>query len=260
VINGTTGEAASLSPDERAQVLHGVNRAKAKHQAVMAGITGLRIEDVLANAAMAETAEADALLIAPPPYVLPSDDGLVQWFTRVAEATGLPIYLYDVPKRAGRGLSGDVILKLIEAHPERFVGIKDATGDLGRASDLAIQAGDGFVQLSGDDPSWLGHAAHGGRGVISVTCNVAPRGCVSMARALEGGEWQTAREQHHALMPLHRALFADANPAPTKFALSELDVCSAVVRPPLVPANEHAQDAVKAALKALTAMDASVLA
>jgi len=193
---------------------------------------------------------ATAALMVAPYYNRPSQAGLVAHFSHLAEQCDLPIVLYNVPGRTVTDILPDTVVELAKRHPERIVGIKDASGDLQRAVQHRIGAGEAFCQLSGDDPLALGGYAFGQVGCISVTANVAPRQCAEFHAASAAGDFARARALNERLFPLHKALFADASPAPTKYALSRLhNWLSADSRLPIAPCSDAAKKAVDAAME-----------
>ena len=159
----------------------------------------------------------------------------------------LPLIVYNVPSRTAGDISNETLARL--AKLPNIVGVKDATGDLVRASLMRLMCGERFVMLSGDDPTALGYIAHGGHGCISVTSNVAPEGCVAFMEAALAGDYATALAWQDKLVRLHKALFADASPAPTKFALAELALCSAEVRLPITLCADAARPLVRDAMR-----------
>jgi len=213
---------------------------------VIAGCGSNDTATALDHLARAAANGADAALVVTPYYNRPSQEGLIAHYMALADASAIPIIVYSVPGRTGVGLTIETITRL-SLH-ERIIGIKDATGDLGRVSATRAAVGEGFVQLSGNDDTALGFAAMGGEGCISVTANVAPRLCAALQEACHAGAYQTARAIQHRLYPLHAALFSDASPAPAKYALMRLGRMTEEVRLPLVPASPAARAAVDAAL------------
>jgi 4-hydroxy-tetrahydrodipicolinate synthase len=157
------------------------------------------------------------------------------------------VLVYNVPSRTAVDIGNDVLARL--AKLPNIVGIKDATGDLGRASLQRLACGEDWVMLSGDDPSALGYMAHGGHGCISVTANVAPEQCAHMYNDALSGQWQGVLFGQDRLIRLHKALFADASPSPTKFALAHLGLCSEDARLPITPCSEPARAEVLAAMR-----------
>ncbi len=243
---GTTGEAPTLTVDEHHAIVAECVRVADGRVPVIAGCGSNDTATALDHLARAAASGADAALIVTPYYNRPSQDGLIAHYERLADASMLPIILYTVPGRTGVGLTIETVARL--SRHERIVGIKDATGDLGRVSATRASCGEAFVQLSGNDDTALGFTAMGGEGCISVTANVAPQLCAALQEACLAGAYGTARALQHRLYPLHAALFSDASPAPTKYALSRLGITTDEVRLPLVPASAASRAAVDAAL------------
>ncbi len=245
---GTTGETATLSHDEHRRVVEICVEVAAGRVPVIAGAGSNATDEAVELVRHAKTVGADAALVVTPYYNRPSQEGLYQHYRALNDAVQLPVLVYNVPSRTGVDISNDTVARLAEL--PNIVGIKDATGDLGRASLMRVQCGADFVMLSGDDPSALGYIAHGGHGCISVTCNVAPEPFVALIEAAIQGELETARARQDQLIALHRALFLDASPSPTKFALAELGLCTEEVRLPVVACAESVRPAVREAMRA----------
>ena len=245
---GTTGESATLTTEEhKALVERCVALARGRVRVIAgagASATGKAIELVR----HAKTVGADGALVVTPYYNRPSQAGLKAHFEAIAEAVQLPVLLYNVPGRTGVDLADQTVAELA-VHPN-IVGIKDATGDMGRVSWMRANITGQFDLISGDDASFLGYCAHGGVGVISVTSNVAPEAMVALWNALHAGDLALARSWQDRLIGLHRALFVDASPSPAKYALSRLGLCSEAVRLPLVPTRAEARPLIDAAMAA----------
>jgi 4-hydroxy-tetrahydrodipicolinate synthase len=245
---GTTGESATLTPDEHREVIAHTVRIADGRVPVIAGCgsysTAIAIEMVRAAADVG----ADAVLVVVPYYNKPSQAGLAAHFTAVADASPLPIVVYNVPSRTVADISVETLATI--SRLPRIVAIKDATGNLDRVSAQRLQCGKEFIQLSGNDDMALGFNAMGGVGCISVTANVAPRLCSDFQKAMREGRWPEALELQDRLLPLHKALFSDASPAPTKYALTRVRPgFPAELRLPLVEASDESKRAVDAALK-----------
>ncbi|MBW3560502.1 MAG: 4-hydroxy-tetrahydrodipicolinate synthase [Proteobacteria bacterium] len=244
---GTTGESATLTTAEHVRVVEICVEVTQGRVPVVAGAganeTGKAVELVRA----AQAAGADAALVVTPYYNKPSQEGLFRHYAAIADGCDLPVVIYDVPGRTGVTLAVDTVAR-IAALPS-MIGIKDATGDLGKASQMRQACGEAFVLISGDDPSALGYLAHGGRGCISVSSNVAPEACAAFQNACLAGDYGTAREWQGRLIALHGALFLDNSPAPTKFALASLGLCTEEVRLPLASCAEKARPAVLEAMR-----------
>lgn len=239
---GTTGESATLTLDEHKRVVEQCVEIAAGRIRVIAGAGSPSTDKAIEMARFAKTVGADGALVVTPYYNRPSQAGMQAHFEAVADAVQLPILLYNVPGRTGIDLSNETVAALA-AHPN-IVGIKDATGDVARASWMRANIDGAFDLISGDDSSYLGYAAHGGVGVISVTTNVAPEAMVALYNAVQAGDFATARSWQERLIGLHKALFLDNSPSPAKYALSRLGLCTEEVRLPL----SQTADAVKPAI------------
>jgi 4-hydroxy-tetrahydrodipicolinate synthase len=245
---GTTGEVATLTSDEHRQVIAATVDATKGRVPVIAGAgtydTAASIERVRAAADVG----ADAVLAVVPYYNKPSQAGLTAHFLALAEHSPLPIVVYNVPSRTVADISVET-LATISKHP-KIVAVKDATGNLGRVSAQRLACGEDFCQLSGNDDMALGFNAMGGVGCISVSANVAPKLCSEFQKATREGRWDDALKLQDRLYPLHAALFTDASPAPTKYALTQVrkDFPSEL-RLPLVEASDASKRAVDAALE-----------
>jgi 4-hydroxy-tetrahydrodipicolinate synthase len=245
---GTTGEVATLNSDEHRHVIATVVEVARGRVPVIAGCgtysTAASIERVRAAADLG----ADAALAVVPYYNKPSQAGLAAHFIAIADASPLPVVVYNVPSRTVADISVET-LATISQHPQ-IVAVKDATGNLGRVSDQRLKCKPGFTQLSGNDDMALGFNAMGGVGCISVTANVAPRLCSDFQKAMREDRWDDALKLQDRLYPLHAALFTDASPAPTKYALSRVRPgFPAELRLPLVEASDASKRAVDAALE-----------
>lgn len=228
---GTTGESASLHLDEHKRVVELCVQVAAGRVRVIAGAGASATDKAIELTQFAKAVGADGALIVTPYYNRPSQSGLAQHFEAIAEAVQLPLVLYNVPGRTGVDMANETVARLA-AHPN-IVGIKDATGDMTRASWMRANIDGQFDLISGDDPSYLGYHAHGGVGVISVTSNVAPEAMVALHEAAAAGDYATARDWQDRLIGLHKALFLDNSPSPAKYALSRLGLCTEAVRLPL---------------------------
>jgi 4-hydroxy-tetrahydrodipicolinate synthase len=195
----------------------------------------------------AKSVGADAALVVTPYYNKPSQRGLYHHYRTLHDAVDLPIIIYNIPGRSVIDMTPATMGEL--AKLPRIVGVKDATGDVARASDQRMTCGKDFIQLSGNDECALGFNAHGGTGCISVVANIAPRLCSEFQEAMLAGEYAKALGYQDRLLPLHRAAFAEPNPAPTKYALSLLGKCCEEVRSPMVPLEEPTREKVRAAMR-----------
>ena len=245
---GTTGESASLTLDEHRQVVELCVRVAAGRIRVIAGAGASATDKAIDMARHAKSVGADGALVVAPYYNRPSQAGLQSHFEAIADAVELPLLLYNVPARTGVDLADETVAALAR-HPN-IVGIKDATGDMARVSWMRANISGAFDLISGDDASFLGYAAHGGVGVISVVSNVAPEGMVALWNAIQAGDLALARSWQDRLIGLHRGLFADSSPSPTKYALSRMQLCTEEMRLPLVPTGAAARPIVDAAMAA----------
>ena len=181
----------------------------------------------------AKTVGADAALVICPYYNKPDQAGLEAHFRAIDDAVSMPIVMYNVPSRTASDLLPETVGRL--AKLPNIIGIKDASNDLGRVSmHAALTVGEQFTQLSGEDPSSLGHRAMGGTGCISVSANVAPELCAQMHAAFDAGDLDTARKLDQRLIHIHKAMFFSPSPGPAKYILAKMGVCSDEVRLPIV--------------------------
>lgn len=244
---GTTGESATLSHDEHKQVVELCIEVVAGRVPVIAGAGSNSTSEAIELIEHAKTAGADAALVICPYYNKPDQAGLAAHFKAIDAAVSMPIILYNVPSRTACDLLPETVGEL--AKLPNIVGIKDASNDLGRVSlHAALAAGEQFTQLSGEDPSSLGHRAMGGTGCISVTANVAPELCAEMHAAFDAGDLKTAREIDQRLIHVHRAMFFAPSPGPAKYVLAKMGVCSDDVRLPIVKPSAETRQAIDTAL------------
>jgi 4-hydroxy-tetrahydrodipicolinate synthase len=244
---GTTGETATLSHDEHRRVVELCIKTAAGRVPVVAGAGSNATDEAIELVRHAKTVGADAALVVTPYYNRPSQEGLYAHYAAINEAVQLPVLLYNVPGRTSVDMSNDTVARL--AKLPNIVGIKDATGDMARASFQRLMCGEGWTMLSGNDDAALGYLAHGGHGCISVTANVAPEQVVAFFNDALSGQWQGALYGQDRLVRLHRALFTDASPSPTKFALAHLGLCAEDLRLPITPASETSRTEVLAAMR-----------
>jgi 4-hydroxy-tetrahydrodipicolinate synthase len=249
---GTTGESATLDNDEHHKVIATCVEQAAGRVPVIAGAGSNDTQTALWHIKEAQAAGADAVLLVAPYYNRPRQEGLLAHFSYLAERCELPIVLYNVPGRTVTDILPETVIELHRRFPDKIVSLKDASGDLERVVDHRIGAGPDFNQLSGDDPLALAGYVLGQKGCISVTANVAPRLCADFNNAALAGDYETARALNEKLYPLHRAMFADASPAPAKYALSRIhNWFSPEVRLPIVECGPEGRAAVDAALEGL---------
>ena len=244
---GTTGETATLSHDEHRRVVELCVKTAAGRVPVVAGAGSNATDEAIELVRHAKTVGADAALVVTPYYNRPSQEGLYAHYAAINEAVQLPVLVYNVPGRTSVDISNETLARL--ARLPNIVGIKDATGDLARASFQRLQCGEDWVMLSGNDDSALGYMAHGGHGCISVTCNVAPEQCAAFYNDWLSGQWQGALYGQDRLIRLHKALFLDASPSPAKFAMAHLGLCAEDVRLPIVSCAPAFHDEILAAMR-----------
>ncbi len=244
---GTTGEASTLSHDEHRRVVDLCIQTARGRVPVIAGAGSNSTAEAIELVRHAKTVGADAALVVAPYYNRPSQEGLYAHYKAINDAVQLPIITYNVPSRTVTDISNEILARL--AKLPNIVGIKDATGDFGRASLQRLQCGEDWVMLGGNDDQGLGYMAHGGHGCISVTCNVAPELVAQFYNHIMAGRWAEALAGQDRLIRLHKALFADASPAPTKFALAHLGLCAEDTRLPITPCSDAARTEVLAAMR-----------
>jgi 4-hydroxy-tetrahydrodipicolinate synthase len=253
---GTTGEAPTLSWEERLDVLARCVKVASGRVPIIAGTGTNSTEATIAFTTAAEAFGADAALIVTPYYNRPTQEGIYRHFEAIARKVSIPIIVYNVPARTGVDLLPETIERL--ARIPTIIGIKDATGDLSRPALLSAALRDRFIQFSGHDSTSFGFNTMGGQGTISVVSNVAPRLCVEMHDACQAGDHHTARAIHHRLRPLIAALELESNPIPVKYALHLALGLSADVRLPLTPVQPETAAAIREAMLVLAENDSSV--
>jgi 4-hydroxy-tetrahydrodipicolinate synthase len=246
---GTTGESPTLSHEEHAQVVERVVKRTNKRVQVIAGAGSNSTHEAVGLVEHAERAGADAVMVVVPYYNKPTQEGLHRHFVEVASRTKLPVILYNVPGRTVVDLAHETVLRIVKAAPN-VVCIKDASGNILRVQKLVSALGDRVTTLCGDDALTLGMVACGARGVISVTSNVLPAEVTRATRLALDAKLDEARRAHLALLPVHEAMFIEANPAPAKSALALRGAMRDTVRSPLVATSEASRAAIAATLEA----------
>jgi 4-hydroxy-tetrahydrodipicolinate synthase len=246
VVVGTTGESPTVSFDEHKELIRvAVEHARGRIP-IIAGTGGNSTAEAIELTEAAKKAGATACLSVVPYYNKPTQEGLYRHFRKIAETVDLPMILYNVPVRTVTDLANDTVLRL--AQVPGIIGIKDATANMERGSDLIRRAPRGFAIYSGEDAGALALILLGGHGVISVTANVAPRLMREMCAAALVGDVKKAREINLKLLPLHQRLFIETNPAPVKWAMAQMGLIESGIRLPLAPLSERCHDAVREAL------------
>ena len=242
---GTTGESPTVNVEEHCEIIRvSVEQAKGRVP-IMAGCGANSTAEAIELARFAKKVGADCQLQVVPYYNKPTQEGQYQHFKAIAEAVDLPVILYNVPGRSVADMAHDTVLRL--AQIPGIVGIKEATGNIERAQWLIKEAPENFAIYSGDDPTAVALMLCGGHGNVSVTANVSPRLMHELCVAARAGDVKRAMEIQFQLLPLHKALFVEANPIPVKWAAARMGLCSGTMRLPmteLTPANQPALEKV----------------
>ena len=246
VVVGTTGESPTVDFDEHKELIRVAVQHSHGRIPVIAGTGGNSTAEAIELTESAKKAGATACLSVVPYYNKPTQEGMYQHFRKIAESVDLPMLLYNVPVRTVADLQNDTVLRL--AQVPGIIGIKDATANLERGTDLLRRVPRGFAVYSGEDATALPLILCGGQGVISVTANVAPKLMHQMCAAALVGDAKNARELNDRLLPLHQRLFLETNPAPVKWALAEMGMIEHGIRLPLVPLSERFHQQVREAL------------
>jgi 4-hydroxy-tetrahydrodipicolinate synthase len=247
VVVGTTGESPTVDFDEHHRLIETAVTHVAGRIPVIAGTGANATAEAIELAQFSKKAGADAHLSVVPYYNKPTQEGLYRHYMAIADAVELPLILYNVPGRTVADMSNDTVLRL--AKVPHIVGIKDATGNLERGTDLLQRAPTDFAIYSGDDASAIALMLLGGRGSISVTANVAPRLMHEMCAAALAGDLPRACEINFRLLGLHRHLFVEANPIPVKWAVQQLGHIGETLRLPLTPLSLECHERVRGAMR-----------
>jgi 4-hydroxy-tetrahydrodipicolinate synthase len=243
---GTTGESPTLSHEEHRRAIDICIDETRGRIPVIAGAGSNNTAEAIQLARHAESAGADAVLVVTPYYNKPTQEGLYQHFKAVNDAVGIPIFIYNIPPRSVVDMSVDTMKRLSEL--PNVVGVKDATGDVGRVSRQRHAMGPEFIQLSGEDMTALAAMAAGGHGCISVTANIAPELCAELMEATFKGDWAHALRIQDRLTPLHAAIFAEPGVNGAKYALSLLGRIQPDARLPLLPVGEATEALIRRAM------------
>ena len=244
---GTTGESPTVTVDEHCEIIRVAVEQTRGRVAVMAGTGANSTAEAIELSRFALKVGADCTLSVVPYYNKPSQEGIYRHFKAIAEAVDIPMVVYNVPSRTVADMHGETAIRL--AQVPGVIGIKDATGDIERGSWLIKKAPAGFSIYSGDDGTAVALMLLGAHGNVSVTANVAPRAMQALCAAALAGNAREAARLQLQLLGLHKALFVEPSPAPTKFALERLGRCRAAVRLPILPLGEPARAVVEAALR-----------
>ena len=243
---GTTGESPTLSHDEHKSVIKSIVNTANKRIPIIAGAGSNNTSESIELMEFAQNVGADAALVVTPYYNKPNHAGLYRHYKMLHDSSALPIIIYNIPGRSIIDMTPETMGEL--AKLPRIIGVKDATGDVSRVSDTRTTCGKDFIQLSGEDASALGFNAHGGVGCISVVANIAPKLSMLFQESMLKGDYIKAVTYQDSLLPLHRAAFAEPNPAPTKYALSLLGRCANEVRSPLCEISPETEEKIRLAL------------
>ncbi len=247
VVVGTTGESPTVDFDEHKKLIRVAVEHASGRVPIIAGTGGNSTAEAIELSASARQSGAQLSLSVVPYYNKPTQEGMYRHFRAIAEAVDLPLILYNVPGRTVADLANDTVLRLAEI--SNIVGIKDATSGMERGSDLLRRAPKDFAIYSGDDASGLALMLLGGRGVVSVSANVAPRLMREMCDAALSGDGARARAANNRLLGLHGKLFVEANPIPVKWALAQMGLIESGIRLPLVPLSAKFHEVVKQAMR-----------
>ena len=240
---GTTGESPTLDHDEHNRVIELAVKFAKKRIKVMAGTGSNSTAEAISMTHYAKKVGADACLVVAPYYNKPTQEGIYQHFKAINDAVNIPLIIYNIPGRSVINISDDTLARL--AKLKNIVGIKDATGDLARVATLKLMVKKDFVLLSGEDATAVGFNAMGGRGVISVTSNIAPKAVGDLQRATLAGDYKKAVKIQDSLTNLHMAMFSETNPIPVKYAASLMGLCSDEIRLPLCAPSDAAKARIK---------------
>jgi 4-hydroxy-tetrahydrodipicolinate synthase len=252
---GTTGEAPTLAAEERRRVVRVVVEEARGRVPVLAGAGGYDTREVVESARAMHEAGADGLLSVTPYYNKPTPDGLVRHYQAIAEATPLPVIVYNVPGRTGCNVDPQTLARL--ASIPRVAGVKEASGNMTQICEVVKAAPPGFLVLSGDDALTLPAMAVGARGIISVASNEAPAEMARLVEAAEGNDFAAAREVHARLLPLMLANFAESNPIPVKAAMALMGLLEESYRLPMVPPRPETREKLRRVLASVSLLPAA---
>lgn len=249
---GTTGESATLNTEEHLEVIKRTIDIVAGQVPVVAGTGSNSTAESIHQTREAQAAGADACLLVTPYYNRPSQAGLIAHYRAIADASDVPMVLYNVPPRTACDMLPDTVAEL--AQVPNIVGIKEACGDAQRVADIRASVGDDFIILSGEDAANLAIMDNGGTGAISVTANVLPAKMAAFCEAYLSGDRDKAAQIDAELQPIHEILFCEPSPTPSKWALYEMGRIDIGIRLPLLPLSESKREEMKARLKTAGAL------
>jgi 4-hydroxy-tetrahydrodipicolinate synthase len=244
---GTTGESATLSDMEHKRVIELCVEAANGRVPVIAGAGSNETSVSIEYTKKAKSVGADAVLVVTPYYNRPSQEGIFQHFKAISDSVDIPIIVYNIPARSVVDITNDTMGRL--ATLDNVVGCKDATGEISRVAAIYERCGKDFIQLSGDDPSSLGHTAHGGKGCISVGSNVAPKAYAQFHELMWNNKFDEAMVLNRLLHRLHQDLFVDPSPAPAKYALNLLGKMNPDVRLPITAVQDSNKELILSAIR-----------
>ena len=246
---GTTGESATLSYEEHNRIISLCVEVARKRVKVVAGTGANSTEEAIMLTSHAKADGADGALIVAPYYNRPTQEGIYQHYKAIAEAVNIPIIIYNIPSRCAVDIADETIARL--AKIKNIVGIKDASGNIARVSNLRSLIGKDFLQLSGDDINSIAFNVMGGVGCFSVASNIVPKLCAEVQNKTLAGDYAGALEIHEKLLPLYNVMFCETNPAPVKYAASLIGRSTPDLRLPLVQPNDANKAKIKEVIEAL---------
>ena len=253
VPTGTTGESPTLSHDEHNRIVEVCIEQANNKVPIIAGTGSNSTDEAIYLTKHAEKAGADAALVVTPYYNKPSQEGLLQHFTEIANSVNIPIVIYNIPGRSVIDMTNETMAKLYKL--KNIVGVKDATGDIPRVYSTKSDVGKDYILLTGDDSTTLAFMTYGGHGAISVTSNIAPQLCSEFQNLCMDKKFYEASIINDQLMPLHRALFLESSPGPVKYAASVLGLCSEEVRLPVTTISKETKETIDSALRHASLID-----
>ena len=235
---GTTGESATLTPQEHDEVIKAVVKGVNKRVPVIAGTGSNSTDEGVRLTRAAEKSGADGALMISPYYNRPTQEGIYQHYKKVADSVGIPVIVYNIPGRTGSKIEPETLARLSEI--KNIGGVKEATGSVDQAIDVIRLCGDRLAVYSGEDSLTFSLMALGGKGVISTVANIVPKEMSQLTEACLEGNWEKGRDLQLELIPLIRAVFLETNPIPIKTALALMGRCTSDLRLPLTPMSESA--------------------
>jgi 4-hydroxy-tetrahydrodipicolinate synthase len=253
VPTGTTGESPTLSHDEHIRIVEVCIEQANNKVPIIAGTGSNSTDEAIYLTKHAEKAGADAALVVTPYYNKPSQEGLLQHFTEIANSVNIPIVIYNIPGRSVIDMTNETMAKLYKL--KNIVGVKDATGDIPRVYSTKNDVGKDYILLTGDDSTTLAFMTYGGHGAISVTSNIAPQLCSEFQNLCMDKKFYEASIINDQLMPLHRSLFLESSPGPVKYAASVLGLCTEEVRLPVTTISKETKESIDSALRHASLID-----